>query len=1087
MKKQLRDMSISSFFTKQQVNDTEIQQMRTMYQFLAQEDTLNIFSRNFIESLDEYIEIIKNPLNLSDIKTNINNNTYNTIDSFYSNINRMFSNHLMFFQENSDEYHYTLNLQHKFERKYLQKSADIYAIQDDSKEEEHYQEDSKEEAHYQDDSKKEEHYQDEETVRDELQHETDNEECSDVHIIEDNGEDENTEQQNRNENLEYESDVSPDYENIDVENQPISDIDNENEVNDDDDDHKYDKSFSKLKKINMSIDSFFPESGKEQAPKKYLQPNIYLTRIAPNQMNARTFKNLEKVEALGFCTTTSNGKHTSYRCSAALFINGRMYQCTVIKRFSDIEIIKSHTEHEFEIDESRQTKLQFKRSNYIPVKSITEKKILDDISYLVACESVPLNRVTGNFIYDLIINSIQLGQKNPQIPPNQLFPNFSKTTIRSQIINLASSMKTNIENHYKSFSHVAMVVDAGTVNSFHFLDACIIVPAISKQQQPANFINPYNYDTYLINDDTVDNIQNTIVEAIHELHLKGIKITSITSDNYPNQVIAFAPWSKKSFLRSEHFDDPIIKRIFHCPCASHTLNLIAKSIGTRESPLFLKTIYDTFMQAANVLCQFEEAGLEKPPKIIKTRWLLILNILIYIRSHDIFFIGCSNAEYPLKQTKSFLLDDKEIYNDILGIDFTTNPKYNQPHKRFKKIAKAKKINLNLFSRYYFKQYMYLGKLLWPLFQAILFFERNESSMVSIYTIFNQINEYWNDFKHDISLKEQELGKEVVDGWNEAIDFLQEQLIFREFHTFDWPIISLAYIFTPAGRMFYQAMLKNHGFTVYHDEILSDKNPSNFDFILYVNDDFTKISIDHEDEIISEQMLENEQFDANSDQDELHLYFNENDIHTNAPEIETNESNSLNDLNLWFFPSNMMKKEKSILFINVPWKEFNENHSINGKKLRYHNRPMTDIEFQYEPMNPALIEVTLHEALERLQYNESDIQNATLAFKHWCTTPIGIDGLNISEFYDYKNIRNVWEKIKSFFTGKEKNDLSHGYIVLSDLALTFISCSSSETQCERYISKQKLGLCKSTRNINKDLLDSIWFLYSHREDIKKFDE
>ena len=151
----------------------------------------------------------------------------------------------------------------------------------------------------------------------------------------------------------------------------------------------------------------------------------------------------------------------------------------------------------------------------------------------------------------------------------------------------------------------------------------------------ANFINRYNYDAYLINDDTIDNIQNTISKAIHDLHLKGINITSITSDNYPNQEIVFAPQSKKYFLRSEQFDDPLIKRIFHCPCASHTLNLIAKSIGTRESPLFLKTIYDAFMQAANVLYQFYEAGLKKPPKIIKTRGLLIMNILIYIRSHDI--------------------------------------------------------------------------------------------------------------------------------------------------------------------------------------------------------------------------------------------------------------------------------------------------------------------------------------------------------------------------------------------------------------------------------------------------------------------
>lgn len=61
-----------------------------------------------------------------------------------------------------------------------------------------------------------------------------------------------------------------------------------------------------------------------------------------------------------------------------------------------------------------------------------------------------MKRVSGNFIYNLTINSIQLGQKNPQIPHNQLFPNFSNTTIQSHIINLASSMKKKIKNHTKS-------------------------------------------------------------------------------------------------------------------------------------------------------------------------------------------------------------------------------------------------------------------------------------------------------------------------------------------------------------------------------------------------------------------------------------------------------------------------------------------------------------------------------------------------------------------------------------------------------------------------------------------------------------
>lgn len=61
--------------------------------------TLNIFSRNFIKSLDKYTEIIKNPINLSDINTNINGNIYIMRDSFFSDINGMFSNHLMFLKK----------------------------------------------------------------------------------------------------------------------------------------------------------------------------------------------------------------------------------------------------------------------------------------------------------------------------------------------------------------------------------------------------------------------------------------------------------------------------------------------------------------------------------------------------------------------------------------------------------------------------------------------------------------------------------------------------------------------------------------------------------------------------------------------------------------------------------------------------------------------------------------------------------------------------------------------------------------------------------------------------------------------------
>lgn len=149
--------------------------------------------------------------------------------------------------------------------------------------------------------------------------------------------------------------------------------------------------------------------------------------------------------------------------------------------------------------------------------------------------------------------------------------------------------------------------------------------------------------------------------------------------------------------------------------------------------------------------------------------------------------------------------------------------------------------------------------------------------------------------------------------------------------------------------------------------------------------------------------------------------------------------------------------------------------------------MTDIEFQCEPLSPALIEITLKEILTRFQYNEDEIKDALSAFNQWITLPVDETGLNIQDIYDKRMIKDIWEKIRSNFYSSNESDnpVVRGFLILTDLALTFIACSATEAQCERYISKQKLCLCQCTRNINDDLLESIWLLYSHRKNIEKF--
>ena len=132
---------------------------------------------------------------------------------------------------------------------------------------------------------------------------------------------------------------------------------------------------------------------------------------------------------------------------------------------------------------------------------------------------------------------------------------------------------------------------------------------------------------------------------------------------------------------------------------------------------------------------FTECGLPVPPKNVNTRWLLVMNQIIYMRKHDYFFVGYSNENYPSQLTSSLLLDNDHGVSDSLGLCIKENPKYSNHYQSFLQMARGKNIDISLFSEDNFRNYMYFGRLIWPLWQAILYFEKNDSSFISIYSIF----------------------------------------------------------------------------------------------------------------------------------------------------------------------------------------------------------------------------------------------------------------------------------------------------------------------------------------------------------------
>lgn len=368
-----------------------------------------------------------------------------------------------------------------------------------------------------------------------------------------------------------------------------------------------------------------------------MDQNTYLTRLYNIKLNSRPYNTLNKAGALGYATTESNGSHVNYICSVHLFYEGKFYQCTFKRRAGEVAELINHHDHHFEVDALIQKQLNCQNNIYLPSdKESIRDHILNDLAFLVACDTFPLKRVISNTVYDLIMKGIEFGQNNPNADPTKIFPKCTTLQIRNRIIGIANGYKEKAANQIKNFSHHGIAIDGGTVNAFHFLDVCLVIPSLSPILQKGRFLNPYNYKTIFMANDEVDSIQEKMIEAICELSQQNINITSITTDNIPTQILSFAPWSTESYLRSNKFNDPKIKRIIFCSCSSHVMHLVAKSVQEENAPSFIKNVYSKFFQASLHLDQFSEASIEKPPKPIRTRWLLVFNQIKFMRKHDFF-------------------------------------------------------------------------------------------------------------------------------------------------------------------------------------------------------------------------------------------------------------------------------------------------------------------------------------------------------------------------------------------------------------------------------------------------------------------
>lgn len=184
--------------------------------------------------------------------------------------------------------------------------------------------------------------------------------------------------------------------------------------------------------------------------------------------------------------------------------------------------------------------------------------------------------------------------------------------------------------------------DAGTVlktHCLHFILKLVGDPVLKL------FFDSYDGDSF-----DSEFYHNCFFEVFQKLRENNIYICSLTSDSLPAQVKGW-----KTFLETS--TDPMIKAIYRIPCFGHMLNLVYKDI-VRESELLCQTI-SIILSIVQIIRKPQAIDFigSKCPTVSKTRWLYIVDILLFLLDKRDKINNYLQIQSSDKDDEKFLIDE----------------------------------------------------------------------------------------------------------------------------------------------------------------------------------------------------------------------------------------------------------------------------------------------------------------------------------------------------------------------------------------------------------------------------------------------
>lgn len=326
----------------------------------------------------------------------------------------------------------------------------------------------------------------------------------------------------------------------------------------------------------------------------------------------------------GWTPTTIRGK-PEWRCKDIQY-NFKYKEFRRCSHCCEKKNIKHHRDrHVYEIPQALDDDFPKKLVAKIEDDKFNEfnDKYLEQLAILIGKLDISFRKASSDPIRQFSLYLLQTGFDIALIAKQEEFDftnyllNVSQNKIAEKLIDVSEKEFNKQIQKFKNKKFCSILCDAGTVmknHCLHFVLTCFDenIRILFHTFDGSSFDSDFYFDCF--------------TQIFEKLSLYNICVCALTTDNLPAQLKAWNTFHSTN-------DDPFIQAIFRVPCYAHMVNLIFSDSLQLSANLnkYINSAIDIAKLARkNDAVKFIGS---KCPSFSQTRWLFIVDILLYLLSN----------------------------------------------------------------------------------------------------------------------------------------------------------------------------------------------------------------------------------------------------------------------------------------------------------------------------------------------------------------------------------------------------------------------------------------------------------------------